>query len=357
MNEIKEHNNQNVSIPEKLTDIFTFENLLKAFNKAAKSKRQKADVHKFKKDLFKNLMNIVRLFKRGKYPDIEYYSFIIEKPKRRIVWATTFEMRVIQHCFCDEFLTPFFEQYYVDRNCACRKGKGVDYASNILKTDLKSYYNQNNTNSGWVIKADIESYFASINHDVLKEMLNPLIPDGEVKDFLFYIINSFEHGGLPLGNQTSQLLALFYLSPIDELLMYKYANIRKTNTYYVRYVDDFIFIGQYKDMLVAIRDDIENVVTSKLLLKLNRKTSIHPIKNGVNFLGWKYSLLDTGKIVKRRMKSKKNDTKALMKETVFLYKNKYINAKSYNNRVTSMLSTLDKGNAYEFKTTLIRLQF
>lgn len=138
-------------VPEHLTEIFTFENLLKAFRSSASNHRHKEDVQEFLNHLYLNIRRIEKTFKKGEYPEITYHSFVVKQPKLRVVWATSFEIRVIQHCFCDVFLTPFFEQIYVPRNCACRKDKGTDYAASCLKADLKYYYRENaDSNSGYV---------------------------------------------------------------------------------------------------------------------------------------------------------------------------------------------------------------
>lgn len=65
--------NLNLNIPEHLTDIFTFENLLHAYKKASKNKRNKKDVSKFRNNLYQNIYRIEKTFKHGKYPEIKYH--------------------------------------------------------------------------------------------------------------------------------------------------------------------------------------------------------------------------------------------------------------------------------------------
>lgn len=64
------------------------------------------------------------------------------------------------------------------------------------------------------------------------------------------IINSYvkeknpiigEEKGLPMGNQTSQWFALYYLDPMDRLIKEK-MRIK----YYIRYMDDGILIHESK---------------------------------------------------------------------------------------------------------------
>ena len=344
-------------VPEHLTEIFTFENLLKAFRSSASNHRHKADVKEFLNHLYLNIPRIEKTFKKGEYPEITYHSFVVTQPKLRVVWATSFEIRVIQHCFCDVFLTPFFEQIYVPRNCACRKDKGTDYAANCLKSDLKYYYREKGTNEGYVLKADIHHYFQSVDHDILKRMLHPILPNGEVKDFLFYIIDSFDKGGLPLGNQTSQLLALYYLHPVDELIQNKYGVMFDYGALYSRYMDDFVLIAEDKQTLIDAYNDIDFILRNALNLCFNDKTSIHPLKNGVGFLGWNYYLLKTGRVLKKRKKDAKDRAKKKVKLAIYLYEENIIDARSYGNRITSVLATLKKGNAGAFEKSLIRLQY
>ena len=344
-------------VPEHLTEIFTFENLLKAFRSSASNHRHKEDVQEFLNHLYLNIRRIEKIFKKGEYPEITYHSFVVKQPKLRVVWATSFEIRVIQHCFCDVFLTPFFEQIYVPRNCACRKEKGTDYAANCLKADLKYYYRENaDSNSGYVLKADIHHYFQSIDHDILKRMLHPILPDGEVKDFLFYIIDSFDKGGLPLGNQTSQLLALYYLHPVDILIQNKYGVMFDYGALFSRYMDDLALIAEDKQTLIDAYRDIDFILRNALNLCFNDKTSIHPLKNGIGFLGWNYYLLKTGRVLKKRKKDAKDRAKKKVKLAFYLYEENIIDARSYGNRITSVLATLKKGNAGAFQRTLIHMQ-
>jgi len=63
-------------------------------------------------------------------------------------------------------------------------------------------------------------------------------------DLLCKIINSYENKlgiGLPLGNQTSQWFALYYLDEIDRFIKEK-LQIKC----YVRYMDDFVLLHHDK---------------------------------------------------------------------------------------------------------------
>lgn len=74
--------------------------------------------------------------------------------------------------------------------------------------------------------------------------------------------------GLPIGNMTSQILAIFYLNDIDhyikENLKYKY---------YIRYMDDLLIFDTDKDRLKRDFKLIE-VEINKLKLNTNSKSNM-----------------------------------------------------------------------------------
>ena len=97
------------------------------------------------------------------------------------------------------------------------------------------------------------------------------------------IIDSFEGDiGIGLGSQISQLLELAVLDDLDHFI-----KERLHIKYYLRYMDDFILIHEDKAYLQYCRKEIEKELT-KIHLKLNRKTSLYPLKQGVKFLQWRF---------------------------------------------------------------------
>lgn len=334
----------------KLTEIFTFEHLLYSYHKCRKGKRNKNDVIRFETCLAKNLQRIEYTFKKGKYPPISYYNFIIHEPKEREVWATPFETRVIQTCFCEFFLVDYFEQFYYEESSACRKEKGISHAINIIKKSLHEYWSIYHTNKGWYLKIDIKQFFASIDHDKLKEMLK-IMPECEVKDYLFYIIDSYKGPGLPLGNRTSQLLALFYLTMIDEYIKDVY--LMKA---YSRYADDLIIISHSKEILVCLLDDI-TVITANIKLKLNKKTGIFRLEKGLKYVGWKFKLMTNGKLIMRELPQNRHRTVRKYKEAIYYRENNKIGNKEYAARIQAVNAHLMKGNMYDIRCKLENLQY
>ena len=108
-----------------------------------------------------------------------------------------------------------------------------------------------------------------------------MINDERVLTLLYQIIDSFEvtpGKGLPLGNQTSQWFAIFYLDGFDRLIKEK-LKIK----YYSRYMDDCVLIHQDKDYLKYCLEQMKKCAEA-LKIDFNEKTEIFPLKNGVDYL-------------------------------------------------------------------------
>lgn len=186
------------------------------------------------------------------------------------------------------------------------------------------------------------------------EEFQALIPNGYGDGITRVAI--FNKGGLPLGNQTSQLLALYYLHPVDILIQNKYGVMFDYGALFSRYMDDLALIAEDKQTLIDAYRDIDFILRNALNLCFNDKTSIHPLKNGIGFLGWNYYLLKTGRVLKKRKKDAKDRAKKKVKLAIYLYEENIIDARSYGNRITSVLATLKKGDAGAFQRTLILMQ-
>ena len=119
----------------------------------------------------------------------------------------------------------------------------------------------------------------------LKEKLARKIEDPKVYDLMCVYINNTS--GLPLGYQTSQLLALLFLDEFDHWVKEKLHA-----KYYGRYMDDFYIISDSKEFLQGCWRQINGRMDA-LKLELNEKTAIFPLRNGLNFLGF-HTYLDNG---------------------------------------------------------------
>lgn len=120
--------------------------------------------------------------------------------------------------------------------------------------------------------------------------------------------------GLPLGNQSSQWFALFYLNKVDRFIKEK---LRVK--FYIRYMDDMILISRDKDFLKKCKIEIQNLCLKELGLELNSKTQIGLVKNGIDFLGYRHIVNEKGKIVVKLRQSSKIRMKKHLKTMYKLY--------------------------------------
>lgn len=286
-----------------IEEIFTYEKLYEAHLHCRCSKQHKGEVVRFETNLSENLYKIVSDMKSKKYKLGKYKKFYIYEPKERLIEALPYKDRVMIRCFCENVIKPKIEPKLIYDNTACRKGKGSSFAINRLEKFLRREYIKENNNEIYFLKCDISKYFPSINHDVLKNLLNKInFTDDEIW-LINKLIDEQPDGatiGLPLGNQSSQWFALLYLNTIDRFIK-EQLQIKC----YVRYMDDMILIHRDKKYLQKCLYEIEKVCNEKLKLSLNSKTQIGKVQNGIDFLEFRHVLTPNGKIIRKMRQSSK----------------------------------------------------
>ncbi len=273
------------TIKDLMEKICTFKNAMAAFKKARKCKRYRPDVMRFEKDREANLIRAVEDLENGTYTPGPYTVFKVFEPKERVIMALPFYDRVIQHMIAT-FIEPIFEKRFIFHSFACRKDKGVHEASAILTKWLYKLEILEGKKI-WAIKADIRHYFQSVNHEILKAEIRRYISDRRLLAILDRIIDRngiYEPGvGIPVGNLTSQLFANVYLNILDQFVKHE-LGIK----YYIRYMDDFVILGEDPEELKRILARIEEFINTRLKLQLNPKTMIIYTKNGVDFVGYRH---------------------------------------------------------------------
>ena len=277
------------------SQVCQFENLYAAHLAARKGKRDRREVIDFELDLGRNLVQLSRELEDGTYRMDPYVRFEVADPKRRLIHALRYRDRVVQHALCDNVVAPVLQPRLIYDNAACQRGKGTHFALDRLEGFLREHYRAHGA-QGWFLKCDVRHFFASIQHDVMKVLLRRPPFDARTYAFLCQVIDSYADApgrGLPLGNQTSQWFALYYLDGVDRLIKER-LHVRA----YVRYMDDMVLVHASKAHLRACLDAVRNAC-SALGLQLNGKTQIAPLRQGIDFLGWHLYLTDAGRVVRR----------------------------------------------------------
>lgn len=288
----------------KLADL---NNLYAAYMEARKGKRWKYAVVKYEINALENLTFLHYMLTSKKYRLSPYNCFMVYEPKERLIMYNSFRDKIVQHSLCDNVLEPHLQKTFIFDNYASQKGKGTHFGLDRLKMFMRKYYRQYGAD-GWVLKCDIKKYFYSIDHGVLKSQLRRVIHDPDVLWLLDMIIDSTEGKGIPIGNHTSQWFAVLYLSGMDHFI-----KERLGIKYYGRYMDDFYLIHNDKDHLRYCLDEIRRYVEG-LGLELNQKTAIFPLKQGIDFLGFRTFMTDSGKVVQKIRRDSKNRIRRKLKK-------------------------------------------
>ena len=275
--------------------ITSWENIVAAYVNARRGKSARPDALRFHCNLETNLYEIRERLLDGSWEPRPYNSFEkVTETKRRLIQAPTFGDRVVHHAVV-RVLEPLFERKFIYDSYACRKGKGthaaadrVEYFARLAKARWGKVF---------VLKCDVSKFFPSIDHSVLMEILARTIRETRVLGLIekaSIVPGNLTGKGLPIGSLTSQLLANVYLNDLDHFAK-ECAGCR----FYARYADDFLFLDNDKRALTSVRDDVEWLLGTHLSLRLNPKTAIFPLSQGIDFCG--YRIWPTHRLPRKRV--------------------------------------------------------
>ena len=254
--------------------------MLSAWQEFIRGKRNKKDVQVFSRYLMDNILSLHNDLKSRTYKHGGYECFKINDPKSRTIHKASVRDRLLHHAVY-RILYPFFDKTFIPNSFSCRDNKGAHKAIKELIV-YASIVSKNNTRVCWILKCDIRKFFASIDQNILINILEQYIQDKDTVNLLKEVIFSFKPNGLPLGNLTSQLFANVYLNEFDQFIKHK-LKIK----HYIRYADDFVILSENKDYLKTILEPISNFLQNELKLILHPdKIFIETLSSGVDFLGW-----------------------------------------------------------------------
>ncbi len=282
---------------ESSTDLYaqicSFENLYWAYRKARRGKRGKASVAAFEYNQEEELFALQQELLSRTWRPGAYHNFYIHDPKRRLISAAPFRDRVVHHALCN-LIEPIWERRFIYDSYANRVGKGTHRA--ILRCQ------QFGRRYAYVLQCDIQQYFPSIDHTILKTTLARYIGDQPTLEMIHWILRSGEGigseayemhwfpgddlfsvlrpRGLPIGNLTSQFWANVYLNGFDHFVK---RSLRCPA--YVRYVDDFLLFADEKAVLRRWQGEIEKRLIGLRLTM--HEPQVFPTTTGIPFLGFR----------------------------------------------------------------------
>lgn len=307
-------------------------------NKVRINTKNKGKIEKFEDYYTENIIHIKNILDNKQYDGGKYNLFVIKEPKVRIIMSQNIGDKIINHLVSKYFLVDIFDKTLINGNISTRIGKGSHYGIKLLK----KYLNEIKNDNFYILRFDIRKFFYNLDHEIIKNLLRKKIKDLDTLDILDKIIDSTDKDyinkeidkleniynvklpryikckGLPIGNMSSQIMSIIYLNELDHFIKEK-LHIK----YYIRYCDDGIILHKDKEYLKYCLDEINKIV-NKYKLELNHKTIIVNIKQGFDFLGFRY-YIKNGKVIMKL----KNQKKRMIKRK-FRGLNKALN----NNRIT-----------------------
>jgi len=259
------------------------EHLFATWEKFARGKRGKPDVQRFERKLEENIFELQSDLLRRKYKHGLYQPFIVHDPKRRQIHKAPVRDRLLHQAIVD-CIEPYFEKHFIFDSFSCRKNKGTHAGVKRLQKFLRRA-SANNTKTVYALKCDIRQFFATVDHEILLNLIKAKIKDEELLKIVEKIINSFcisPVRGIPLGNVTSQLFANVYLHELDWFMKH-----RLRESFYLRYCDDFVIVGEDRQKLLELVKPIKQFLASELSLNIHSdKTTIKSWNQGIDFLGY-----------------------------------------------------------------------
>ena len=276
--------------------VCSFDNLYQSMKKCRRGVMWKDSVARFSNNGLVSILKLQESLLDGSYTIDDYYAFTIYEPKKREIVSTRFKDRVFQRSLCDNYLYHQLTKGFIYDNSACQTKKGTDFARKRLTRFLENHYRKYGA-QGYVLKCDIKDYFGQTSHEVAKQAVAKRVPDEWAREHVYQIIDSYGDTGMGLGSQVTQLIQLAVLDDLDHIIKEK-LRIK----HYLRSMDDMVAIHPDKDVLLSCFQVIDNHLKS-LGLSLNlKKSHVMPLGQGINHLGYKFRLTDTGKVVRTVLK-------------------------------------------------------
>ncbi len=299
--------------------------LYAAFVCAKKHKSNKPYVVRYERNLDANLRRLCDALWYRSYKPEPSSCFIVERPKKREVFAAQFSDRVVHHLYYN-YTHRLFERTFIEDCYSCIPGRGTHYGIERLKMHIQKV-SRGYQQPCYVLKLDKRGYFMHIDRQRLVDiatrsllkmashqsdgigntwadvididfllwmtreigLLNPkescriagTIDDWEGLDHAKSLFYTMDGRGLPIGNLTSQLFSNVYLNVFDH-----YMKRDLHCQHFGRYVDDSFIVGSDKEWLRSLVTPAADFLQQHLGLELNYgKLQILDAYQGIEFLG------------------------------------------------------------------------
>lgn len=309
-------------------------NLYEAYLKTIKGSKWKETTQRFALNYLRNIFKLIdELSDQTYHPGEEGKFTLNERGKVRPITTLQPRDRLVRHVICDEILMPEVEKKIIYDNGASVKGRGMRHSRKRFEVHVHKAFSEYGTNEIYCLFGDFSKFYDNIIHKIAKDQLLELfeydeyldwlltvifdnfkvdvsyMSDGEFESCISDIFNRLDYRKIPkefktgkrymdkslnIGDQLSQTVGIYYPNRLDT-----YVKFVLSMKYYGRYMDDFYVISDSKEELLCILDDMIKII-NELGIHINmKKTHIGRLDKTNKYLQIKYTLTDTGHLIKR----------------------------------------------------------
>jgi len=290
--------------------VYGWRNLYESWEKVKGNKGahgiDNVSIEKFEQNRDYYIAELHYLLKTKRYKPKPVRRVFIPKPdgRQRPLGIPTIRDRIVQQVL-KNVLEPIFEPIFEDCSYGFRPGRNCHQAIEKIREYIEHGY-------GYVIDADIKSYFDTIDHEVLIDMIAERVADGRVLQMVRDMLKAgvLHEGsfvmtteGTPQGGVISPLLANIYLHRLDQRMTEKGYKV-------VRYADDFVIMCRTRKKVSNAYKAMQRTLEKELKLTIHpTKTKVKRVEHGIAFLGFMiyamYMLPQWEKVEKLKMKIRK----------------------------------------------------
>lgn len=275
-------------------EVFSYDNLYRSGHICCRTVGWKSSTQMYRFNLVTNTAATRQALLDGTYKSRGFIEFdLYDRGKMRHIRSIHISERVVQRTLCDKAINPTLKPAMIYDNGASTQNKGIDFALNRLNCHLQRHYRKYGT-EGYALIFDFSNYFANAQHWPVRQELARRIHDERTRALANECLDNFGPIGYGLGSQISQTAALMLPNGLDHLIKEE-LKIKG----YARYMDDGYLLCDNKEYLKWCLLRIAEKCAELGITLNKRKTKIVPIKAGFRFLQIKFTLTDTGKVVRK----------------------------------------------------------
>lgn len=243
-------------------------------------------VQQFSRRAEARLSELSARLQNGTYEPLPVRRVYIPKPDgtQRPLGIPAVRDRIVQGALRN-VLDPIFEREFCAHSYGFRPQRGAKDALRRVDCLLKAGHR-------YVVDADLKSYFDTIPHDRLMDLVRQRVADGRVLALVSAFLNqSIMDGmqewtptvGTPQGAVVSPLLANLYLHPLD-------VRVQEAGYEMTRYADDFVILCRTAEDAQRALETVRQWVSEVGLTLHPEKTRIVDMNNpgGFDFLGYHF---------------------------------------------------------------------